>query len=67
VLATSRLYVNEGAVIHSALEVGIPTGFLDSTWGSSGRGTRSSDDTIHLWRLITRIPSMIGQARQAAQ
>ena len=40
-LATSRLYVNEGAVIHSALEVGIPTGFLDSTWGSSGCGTRS--------------------------
>lgn len=62
-----RLYVNEGAVIHSALEMGIPTSFLDRTWGSSGRGMRSSDDTIHIWRLLSRIPSVIGGIRKAAK
>jgi pyruvate,water dikinase len=62
-----RLYVNEGAVIHSALEMGVPTSFLDSTWGSSGRGMRSSDDTIHIWRLLSRIPRMAGEARTAAK
>ena len=62
-----RMYVNEGAVIHGALEVGLPTSFIDMTWGSSGRGTRSSDDTIHLWRMVSRIPSMVGEARKAAK
>jgi len=62
-----RLYVNEGAVIHSAIEMGIPTGLLDSTWGSSGRGRRSSDDTLHLWRLLRRLPSLFGDAQRAAQ
>jgi len=62
-----RMYVNEGAVIHGALEMGVPTSFLDSTWGSSGRGLRSSDDTIHFFRLLSRIPSMIGGARKAAK
>ncbi|HEU5374351.1 MAG TPA: PEP-utilizing enzyme, partial [Ktedonobacteraceae bacterium] len=54
-------------VIHGALEMGIPTSFLDSTWGSSGRGMRSSDDTLHLWRLLSRIPRMAGEARKAAK
>jgi phosphohistidine swiveling domain-containing protein len=62
-----RMYVNEGAVIHGALEMGVPTSFLDSTWGSSGRGMRSSDDTIHVLRLLSRVPSMIGGARKAAK
>jgi pyruvate,water dikinase len=62
-----RLYVNEGAVIHGALEMGIPTSFLDSTWGSSGRGKRSSDDAIHIWRLLTRIPRVVGEALKAAK
>jgi len=62
-----RLYVNEGAVIHGALEMGVPTSFLDSTWGSSGRGGRSSDDRIHLWRGVRRIPRMVGEARKAAK
>lgn len=62
-----RLYVNEGAIIRSAIELGIPTGLLDSTWGTSGRGRRSSDDTIHLWRLLSHIPKMVSDARKAAQ
>ena len=62
-----RMYVNEGAVIHGALEMGVPTSFLDSTWGSSGRGIRSSDDTIHVFRLLSRVPSMIGGVRKAAR
>jgi pyruvate,water dikinase len=62
-----RMYVNEGAIIHGAMEMGIPTSFLDSTWGSSGRGLRSSDDTIHLWRGLRRLPSMIGEARKVAK
>lgn len=62
-----RMYVNEGAVIHGAMEMGIPTNFLDSTWGSSGRGLRSSDDTIHFFRGLRRVPSLIGEARKAAK
>ncbi|HEY0755451.1 MAG TPA: PEP/pyruvate-binding domain-containing protein [Ktedonobacteraceae bacterium] len=62
-----RMYVNEGAVIHGALEMGIPTSFLDMTWGSSGRGIRSSDDTIHFLRGLRRLPSMIGEARKTAK
>ncbi len=62
-----RMYVNEGAVIHGAMEMGVPTSFLDSTWGSSGRGMRSSDDTIHFFRLLSRVPSMIGEARKAVK
>src|SRR5437660_2139620 len=27
-----RMYVNEGAIIHAAIEMGIPTSFIDSTW-----------------------------------
>jgi rifampicin phosphotransferase len=61
------MYVNEGAVIHGALEMGVPTSFLDSTWGSSGRGIRSSDATIHYFRLLSRVPSMIGGARKAVK
>jgi rifampicin phosphotransferase len=55
-----RMYVNEGAVIHGAVEWGIPTSFIDSTWGSSGRGTRSSDNRIHFLRFLSRIPPAIG-------
>lgn len=62
-----RTYVNEGAVIHGALEMGIPTSFLDMTWGSSGRGMRSSDDTIHFLRGLRRLLSMIGEARKTAK
>ena len=62
-----RMYVNEGAVIHGAIEMGIPTSFLDSTWGSSGRGLRSSDDTIHFFRLLSRVPSLIGKAVKAGR
>jgi Pyruvate phosphate dikinase, AMP/ATP-binding domain len=62
-----RMYVNEGAVIHTALEMGVPTSFLDSTWGSSGRGMRSSNDTIHILRLMSRVPSMVGGVRKAAK
>jgi pyruvate,water dikinase len=62
-----RMYVNEGAVIHDAIEMGIPTSFLDSTWGSSGRGIRSSDNTIHVLRLLSHVPSIIGSMRKAAK
>ncbi|EFH84575.1 PEP/pyruvate-binding domain-containing protein [Ktedonobacter racemifer] len=62
-----RLYVNEGALIRGAIEMGMPTGLLDSTWGTSGRGRRSSDDTIHIWRLLSRIPRVVGDARKAAK
>src|SRR5258708_39410057 len=62
-----RMYVNEGAVIHGAIEMGIPTSFLDSTWGSSGRGLRSSDDTIHFFRFLSRVPSIITGIRKMAK
>jgi pyruvate,water dikinase len=63
-----RVYVNEGVVIHSAMEVGIPTSFIDTTWGSSGRGLRKSDESFHFFRLLRRLPSIvrtgISQSRQ---
>ena len=63
-----RVYVNEGVVIHSAVEAGIPTSFIDTTWGSSGRGLRKSDESFHFFRLLRRLPSMarigMSQARQ---
>jgi phosphohistidine swiveling domain-containing protein len=62
-----RMYVNEGAVIHGVTELGLPTSLLDSTWGSSGRGLRASDESIHVWRLLRRIPSMIAGARRTAR
>ncbi|HVB72820.1 MAG TPA: PEP/pyruvate-binding domain-containing protein [Ktedonobacteraceae bacterium] len=55
-----RMYVNEGAVIDGTVKRGIPTSFIDTTWGSSERGLRSSDDTIHFFRLLGSIPSLIG-------
>ena len=59
--------MNEGAVIHIATEAGIPSSFLDTTWGSSGRGLRSSDDTFHLFRLLRRFPSMTKMGLQQAR
>jgi pyruvate,water dikinase len=59
--------VNEGAVIHIATEAGIPSSFLDTTWGSSGRGLRSSDDTFHLFRLLRHLPSMTKIGLQQAK
>jgi rifampicin phosphotransferase len=57
-----RIYVNEGAVVHMATEMGIPASFIDATWGSSDRGMRQSDDKFHPLRLIRRLPSLIGRA-----
>jgi rifampicin phosphotransferase len=62
-----RIYVNEGAVIHIATEAGIPSSFLDTTWGSSGRGLRSSHDTFHLFRLLRHLPSMTKMGLQQAR
>jgi rifampicin phosphotransferase len=62
-----RIYVNEGSVIHFATEAGIPSSFLDTTWGSSGRGLRSSDDTFHLIRLLRHLPSMTKMGLQQAK
>src|SRR5579883_542527 len=62
-----RLYVNEGAVIHSAIEMGIPTAFLDMTWGSSGRGVRSSDSSFHFFRFLSRLPATIRISTQLAR
>ncbi len=56
-----RIYVNEGAVVHLATQMGIPTSFIDATWGSSDRGTRQSDDKFHPLRLIRHLPSFITQ------
>ncbi|WP_236601283.1 HNH endonuclease [Ktedonobacter sp. SOSP1-52] len=45
-----RMYVNEGALIHGAMEMGVPTSLLDITWGTSGRGMRNSDGIFKaLW------------------
>jgi rifampicin phosphotransferase len=62
-----RIYVNEGAVIHFASEAGIPSSFLDTTWGSSGRGLRSSDDTFHPFRLLRHLPSILKMGLQQAR
>jgi pyruvate,water dikinase len=62
-----RIYVNEGTVIHMATEAGIPRSLLDTTWGSSGRGLRSSDDTFHLFRLLSKLPSMTIMGLQQAK
>jgi pyruvate,water dikinase len=62
-----RMYVNEGAVIHMATELGVPTRFINSTWGSSGRGQRSSDDAIHFLRLLKGAVRMASQARKEAR
>jgi rifampicin phosphotransferase len=56
-----RIYVNEGAVVHMATQMGIPTSFIDATWGSSDRGSRQSDDKFHPLRLIRHLPSFITQ------
>jgi pyruvate,water dikinase len=56
-----RIYVNEGAVVHMATQMGIPTSFVDATWGSSDRGMRQSDDKFHPLRLIRHLPSFITQ------
>lgn len=60
-----RIYVNEGAVVHMATQMGIPTSFIDATWGSSDRGTRQSDDKFHPLRLIRHLPSLIGQGMKS--
>jgi rifampicin phosphotransferase len=62
-----RIYVNEGAVLHIATEAGIPSSFLDTAWGSSGRGLRSSDDSFHLFRLLRHLPPMLKMGLQQAR
>ena len=62
-----RLYVNEGAVIHGANQAGIPAKFLDTTWGSSGRGPRSSDEKFHFFRLLRTLPSIAKVGFQQAK
>jgi rifampicin phosphotransferase len=54
-----RLFVNEGFLIHGALQAGIPTSFVDTIWGTSGRGQRSTDDTFHVFRLLRSLPSFV--------
>src|SRR5258708_8632955 len=62
-----RMYVNEGAVIHGAMEMGVPTRFLVSTWAISGRAIPSSAHPTHYFRLLSRVPSIIGEARKAVK
>jgi pyruvate,water dikinase len=62
-----RMYVNEGAVIHGAMEMGVPTSLLDITWGTSGRGMRISDDTIHVSRIVRSILSAMNRVRKTAK
>ncbi len=62
-----RLYINEGSLVHTFTDLGLPTSFLDTVWGSSGRGLRPSDDTFHPLRFLSRLPSLIGQGVKMAR
>ena len=55
-----RLYINEGAVMHTLSEdYGLPSFVIDSMWGSSRRGKHKTKSKFRPWRLARRIPSLL--------
>ena len=60
-----RLYINEGAVMHTLSEdYGLPSFVIDSMWGSSRRGKHRSKGKFRPWRLARRLPSLLRSLSQ---
>src|SRR5579859_453159 len=60
-----RLYINEGAVMHTLAEdYGLPSFVIDSMWGSNRRGKHKSKGKFRPWRLARRIPSLLRMLSQ---
>jgi phosphohistidine swiveling domain-containing protein len=53
-----RLYINEGAVIHSFEEYGIPATLINRTWGSRQRGNQAPSRLRPL-RLLRNLPKLL--------
>lgn len=60
-----RLYINEGAVMHTLAEdYGLPSFVIDTMWGSTRRGKHKSKGKFRPWRLMRRIPSLLRMLSQ---
>jgi phosphohistidine swiveling domain-containing protein len=53
-----RLYINEGAVIHSFEEYGLPATLINRTWGSRRRGNQAPSRLRPL-RLLRNLPKLL--------
>lgn len=55
-----RLYINEGAIMHTfSEEYGLPSFVIDSMWGSRRRGKHKTKGRFRPWRLMRRVPSLL--------
>lgn len=61
-----RVYANEGGMRQFVAEVGLPTSFIDATWGSR-RPDLPPKAGFRPWRLFYRVPQLIWQSAKAAR
>ena len=61
-----RVYANEGGMRQFVAEVGLPTSFIDATWGSR-RPDLPPKAGFRPWRLFYRVPQLIWQGAKAAR
>ena len=61
-----RVYANEGGMRQFVAEVGLPTSFIDATWGSR-RPDLPPKAGFRPWRLFYRLPQLILQSAKNAR
>jgi len=61
-----RIYANEGAMRQFVAELGLPTSFIDATWGSR-RPDLPPKAGFRPWRLFYRVPQLVLQSAKSAR
>ncbi|WP_420632209.1 PEP/pyruvate-binding domain-containing protein [Candidatus Leptofilum sp.] len=59
-----RIFANEGGLRQFAAEIGLPTSFIDATWGSR-RPDLPPRAGFQPWRLLYRLPQLMWQGAKA--
>lgn len=61
-----RIYANEGGMRQFVAELGLPTSFIDATWGSR-RPDLPPKAGFRPWRLFYRVPQIVLQSAKSAR
>lgn len=61
-----RIYANEGGMRQFVAELGLPTSFIDATWGSR-RPDLPPKAGFRPWRLFYRVPQLVLQSAKSAR
>lgn len=61
-----RVYINEGQLIHTYTQLGIPRAFSDITWGSRQRGKEPGCERFSLLKLVGGLAGVMKAMRSQA-